>query len=120
MRYEEQLRDLQTQFQKVLDQKIDQIQEDAHEQISQIREQERELQEILEEKMIQMEREYIKVTQHEDILHEKNKLIERLKQELNNKDVDHRQDLSNKLKNLDNRLREELDEKERVFKSIFF
>lgn len=99
-----------------MDQKIDQIQEDAQEQISQIRDQERELQEILEEKIIQVERDYIKVAQHEEIIHEKDKLIDRLKQELNNKDLDHRQETNVKLRGLESRLREDIEDKERVIK----
>ena len=104
------------QFQKVLDQKIEQIHDDTQEQISHIREQERELQEILEEKIVQMERDYIKVAQHDEIMQEKNKLVERLKQELSNKDHDHKQEISSKLRNLENRLRDEAEEAERAFK----
>ena len=66
---------------------------------------------------MQVEREYIKITQHEEILREKHKLIERLKQELENKEKEYRQDLNSKLKNLDYRLREESEEQERTFKS---
>lgn len=110
------MRDLQTQFQRVLDQKINQIQEDAQEQISQIRDQERELQEILEEKIIQVERDYIKVSQHDEILQEKDKLIDRLKQELNNKELEHRQETTGKMRSLENRLRDEIEDKEKVIK----
>jgi len=66
----------------------------------------------------QVEREYIKITQHEEITREKHKLIERLKQELENKEMEYRQDINNKLRNLDHRLKEELEEKEKLFKSI--
>jgi len=50
-------------------------------------------------------------------MREKHKLIERLKQELENKEKEFRQDLNHKLKNLDHRFREELDDQERIFKS---
>lgn len=120
IKYDDQLRELQSHFQRVLEQNIEQIQEDSQEQIGQIREQEKELQELLEEKIIQIEREYIKISQHEEILIEKDKLVERFKQEIGNAEAHHRQELGLKLKGLEGRMRDEIEEKERTFKGTLF
>ena len=103
MKHEDNLGELQTQFQNLLDQKIMEIQDDATEQINNLKQNERELRNLLEEKMIQLQKDYIKISQHQEILYEKQTLIEKLKQELFNKDNEHKQELNYKLKNFEER-----------------
>jgi hypothetical protein len=117
LRHEDQLRDLQNHFQGLLEQKIIQLQDDASDQIRHLKNQERELQSILEEKMIQLEKEYVKVSFHEEVVEEKDSIIEKLKQEISNRDNENRQEMANRLKNLEEKLTEDFNLTERKLKS---
>lgn len=118
--HEEELREMQDQLKKLLDQKVAQIQDDADDQIGKIKKQEREVQSQLEEKVMEIERDYIRLDHHEKVVEEKNSLLQKLKEDLSRKDLDHRQEVSSKLKNLEERLTQEYEAKLKAIKGIFF
>ena len=74
---------------------------------------------MLEEKMIQLEKDYIKLKIHEEIVGEKQKLIEKLTTELSTRENDHRTELQNKLKSLEERLNDDYSYTSRNLKSKF-
>ncbi len=94
-----------------------QLQDDAQEQIYQLKSQEKELQQMLEEKMIQLEKEYIKLTLHDEVVQEKQSLIEKLKQEISKREIDYKHELMVKLKSQEERLNEEFGHTQRSLKS---
>lgn len=109
LHYEDQIRSLQNQFQDLLNSRIEQIQEDANHQIMTIKKQEHELQNLLEEKMYQIEQEYIQVSTHESRIQEKQNLIEKLKNELSLSESESRENLNHKLKAQEDRFRKEIE-----------
>lgn len=115
--YEDQIRDLQDQFQNLLDNRITQIQEDASHQINSVKSQERELQALFEEKMYQLEQEYVKLSVHEAKIKEKQDLIDRLKSELVTRQNEAREETQSKLKTLEERLKREAEVSEANFKN---
>lgn len=117
--HEEELREMQDQLKKLLDQKVAQIQDDADDQIGKIKKQEREVQSQLEEKVMEIERDYIRLDHHEKVVEEKNSLLQKLKEDLSRKDLDHRQEVSSKLKDLEERLTQEYEAKLKAIKGIF-
>lgn len=120
LKHEEQLRELQNHFQNLLEQKISQIQNDASSQIMQLKNQERELEGILEEKIIQLERDYVKTVYHQQIVNEKDLLIEKLKNELGSREMESKQELNNKLRNLEDKLGEDFSFAEKKLRSNIF
>jgi hypothetical protein len=119
LKHDDQLRDLQNHFQALLDQRILQLQDDAQEQIYQLKNQEKELQGLLEEKMLQLEKDYIKLSLHDEVVNEKQSLIEKLKQEISKREADHKHELTIRLRSLEERLNEEFGHTQRSFKSIY-
>jgi hypothetical protein len=83
----------------------------------QLKNQERELEGILEEKIIQLERDYIKTAYHQQIVNEKDMLIEKLKHELGNRELESKQELSSKLRNLEDKLNEDFSFAEKKMRS---
>lgn len=116
--YESQLREVQDQLKGLLDQKVYQLQEDAEDRINQIKTQERELQSLLEEKMLEIERDYVRLDYHEKVVEEKNQLLEKYKEDLNRKEQEYRQEVVNKLKNLEERLTEEHNARQKAVKGM--
>ena len=82
----------------------------------QLKNQEKELEAILEEKMVQMERDYVKGTLHEQIVQEKNDIIERLKSEMERKEGEFRLELNGRLRTLEDRLTQENESVEGTYK----
>ena len=103
MKHEDNIGELQMQFQNLLDQKIIEIQDDATDQINNLKGNEKELRRLLDEKIMQLDNDYIKISQHQEIVYEKQALIEKLKQELINKENENKQELNYKLKGLEER-----------------
>ena len=117
LRHDEQIRELQNHFQNLLDQKINQIQSDATSQIMSLKNQERELESLLEEKMIQLEREYVKTTYHEQIVGEKDILVEKLRNEMANREAEYKQEIAHKLRVQEEKLGEDFNFQEKKLKS---
>lgn len=114
--YEEQLKGVQGQLKNLLDQKVSQLQEDADEQIHYLRKQEKELQGLLEDKMIEMERDYVRRDQYEKVIEERNSAFKRIKEELAKKDFEHQQDIQMKLKSSEDKLSEDFSTKQKALK----
>lgn len=100
---------MQEQFQRLLDNRIYQLQEDATQQIQNVKTQERQMQALLEEKMRQIEQEYISVSLHETKIQEKQNIIDSLKSELNSRQNEVRDELHQKMKSLEDRLKREAE-----------
>ena len=75
---------------------------------------------MLEEKMIQLEKDYIKLSLHDEVVQEKQILIDKLKQEISKREVDYKHELSMKLKSLEERLHEEFGHTQRSLKSTTY
>lgn len=106
---EEQLRELQIQFQRLLDSKLAACRQDAQGQIDSLRRTEREFQTMPESRVHFSEREYIKITIHEERLREKQTLIDKLKTEIKLREVELREEMASKLKQQEEKMRKELD-----------
>ena len=115
-RHDKELKEVQTQFKKMLDDKIVQIQEDSDQQIEEIKKREREVQGILDEKTMEIERDYIPLDHHERVVEEKNALLQTLKEDMTAKDFEHQQEVISKLRDLEGRLNKEHDSKLKAIK----
>lgn len=70
--------------------------------------------------MIQLEKDYVKLIVHEEVVSEKQMLIEKLKQEMSKREVESRHELSQRLKALEERINEEHSYIVKSLKSNFF
>ncbi len=103
-RNEEELREVEAEFKRLLEDKLAQLQEESDEQITELKRQEREVQLLLEERNKEMERDYIPLKHHEKVIEEKNALLQTLKEELKRLELENRQEMSMRLKSLEERL----------------
>ncbi|KAL4511780.1 hypothetical protein ABPG72_012625 [Tetrahymena utriculariae] len=80
-RHDEYLQELQLHYQETMNQKIDDIKNESNLEIDQLRYQERQLKQMLEEKLNQLQKDYISKSLHDEIMDEKKKSIEKMKQD---------------------------------------
>ena len=117
-RNEEELREVEAEFKRLLDEKLAQLQEESDEQITEFKKQEREVQLLLEERNKEMERDYIPLKHHEKVIEEKNALLQTLKEELKRMELENRQKVSMRLKSLEERLFTEHNAQVKVLKLL--
>ena len=91
---------------------------DTEEQINELRKKEKEAQCKYEEKIMELERDSVKLEHHEKITDEKNLIIQKLRDENARREIDYRQDITNKLRTLEERLVEEHNARERSIRGI--
>jgi len=117
-RHDKELKEVQAQFKKMFDDKIAQIQEESEQQIIEIKKKERETQDALDEKLLEIERDYILLSHHEKVVEEKNALLQTLKEDMTAKDFEHHQEVITKLRDLEGRLNKEHDSKLKAIKGM--
>ena len=108
MQYESQISKLKIQFEEMLNEKVQQIQEEA-----------RSLQTPRGDTARFMNTDYVKLAHHEEMIEEKTNLIKKLNKELTDKDYNFNIEITNKLKDLEKRLTEEFELKQTISKSKF-
>eukprot|EP01016_Furgasonia_blochmanni_P030822 TRINITY_DN31960_c0_g1_i1.p2 TRINITY_DN31960_c0_g1~~TRINITY_DN31960_c0_g1_i1.p2 ORF type:complete len:199 (-),score=58.31 TRINITY_DN31960_c0_g1_i1:59-598(-) len=107
--HEEHVGELQNQFQQLLDAKLGQVEEMMANQIKTLKANERELRNTLDEKISQMEIEYIRMSKHEELMGLKERSIEKMRQEFMGNENELRNECAQKLRTLEERKKSELD-----------
>ena len=104
--YEAQMKRLETHFEDLFHQKVSQIQEEV-----------RQLQQTLAEKTRLMERDYIKLTDHEEAIRDKSNIINRLNQDILDKEAQFNHEMSYKMRDLEKKLAEDFEKRQTLSES---
>ena len=102
---------MEKRFEEVFDRKLHQLQNEAEMQIEQLKHEKEKLQRLLDDKQLLIEREYIKISYHEELLQDKNNVIKRLEQD----SLDREYEVDCKFKDLESRLHSEFHLKQLEF-----
>jgi len=98
-----------------LNEKLEQIQDESRKQAERFKQEQRKLEYLLEEKSNMLEKDYVKLSYHDELIHEKNNLVKRLDQEIRDKEYE----MNNRLKELELRLTDEFNAKQAALQRIF-
>jgi len=88
-----------------------------HQKVSQIQEEVRQLQQTLAEKTRLMERDYIKLTDHEEAIRDKSNIINRLNQDILDKEAQFNHEMSYKMRDLEKKLAEDFEKRQTLSES---